>query len=136
MEHLRFHFSDGQFLAFLVWVMLTIMMIPKSRLASKLGITCLTSVAFMVGYICLISFGILGAGFSPGLIFPNYDAYIEPFLFFFFGVPVVILAVFILYVLELVRFRQWQMIPTAYAVVSIYLLYSTLMVHVNTIAGI
>ena len=136
MEELRFHFSELQFLTFCAWVALVFMMLPKRRLFSGLGLTCLFSVTFMVGYLCLISFGILGAGFSPGLIFPGYDAYIEHFLLFFFGVPIVILAILILYALEIRRDRRFQPTSTIYAAVSIYLLWSTLTAHVNVISGI
>ena len=76
----------------------------------------------MGGYLCLISFEVLGAGYSPVLTYPSFDAYIEPFPIFFFEVPIVILAVLIMYAVEIRRIRRFDLTLSAYVAVSIYLL--------------
>ncbi len=136
MDELRFHFSSFQFVVFAAWGILNLILLRTRTLTTKLGMTCLISVTFMIVYLCLIAFGILGAGYSPGLILPSYDAYIKPFLLFLFGIPVVIFVILLLFVLDALRIRRLQAIKSAYVATSIYLLWVTLMANVNVIASI
>ena len=136
MEELRFHFQGYQFAIFSMWVLLTAVMFFKGYLKLYFSKLSLFAVLSMVGYISLISFGILGAGFSKGLIFPNFDAYVEPFLLFFFGIPIMMIAISIFYAMEVERTRKIRPVMLSHFVTSIYILWSALMVHVNVISGI
>lgn len=133
LDELRFYFGDLQFLAFAAWLFLVLLVFRNGSLTSKLGMTGLLSVSFMIGYICLISFGVLGAGYSPGILFPSYDAFIEPFIIFFFGVPAVMFVMLLLYIFDS---RRRQPITILFTAFSIYLLWSSLMVHVGVISSI
>ena len=136
MEELRFHFQDYQFGVFLMWIILTIAMSLKGKLDSYLGKLSLISVTSVVGYICLISFDILGAGYSKGIILPNFDAYIDPFLLFFFGIPTVMITILILYVVDVLRIGRFQPVTFSYSAISLYVLWSVLIALTNVIAGI
>lgn len=119
-----------------MWIILAITMFLKGKIGSYLGKLSLISVTSMVGYICLISFGILGAGYSKGLILPNFDAYIEPFLLFLFGIPTLMVTILILYVVDVWRVGRFQPVTFSYSAISLYVLWSVLMAHTNVIAGI
>jgi hypothetical protein len=135
MNELRHHFDDLQFFAFAAWLILALMMARRGMLSSGLGMTCAITVAFMIGYLCLIAFGVLGAGVSPGLILPDYDAYIEPFPIFFIGVPIVAGVILILLGLD-IRRRRLHSITALFVVSSVYLLWASWMAHVKVISGI
>lgn len=136
MNQLRFLLDIAPFAAFLIWVALATVIWTKGLERTFLFTLSIISVISMVGYLCLIAFGVLGAGFSDGLILPNYDAYITPFRFFFFGIPAIALTILALYVMDVVRTRQFQLPPFAFVAITIYILGLVWMTHVNVIASI
>ncbi|MFQ1701643.1 hypothetical protein ACJ5NV_13725 [Loktanella agnita] len=136
MNQLRFLLDIAPFVAFLIWIALATVIWTKGLERPFFFKLSIISVISMVGYLCLIAFGVLGAGFSDGLILPNYDAYITPFPVFFFGIPAIALTILALYVVVVVRTRHFHLPTFAFVALTIYFLCSAWMTHVSVIVSI
>ena len=129
-------FADHQQFIILLWIALVFVMIFKGRIIIVYRLACLISVACAVGHIALISLGVFGAGFSPGIVFPGYDAFIDPFILFFVGVPVVTMYVFVAHIAGVIRSRKIQLLEGAYVAASIYLLWIVWFIYVDAISSV
>lgn len=79
LQEIEFLTQYNELLVLSLWLVLTSAMYKKGFFHLAFCRLSMVSVVSLVGYICLIIFGILGAGFKKGLLFQNFDAFIEPF---------------------------------------------------------